>query len=375
MARVLTNCGEFEITLDPKRAPKTGGSFASLVGKRFYDGLTFHRIVPGFVIQGGDPDGTGGGGPGYSVTETPPADLTYTKGVVAMAKTATDPAGTSGSQFFVVTGEDAGLPPEYALLGKITKGQEVVDKIGVVPVGPGRGAHRARGDPPDPDHRVLTGALEREQHALALGPAAVGAEPAGGRQHAVAGDDDRDRVGGAGGADRAHGPWVAGLARERAVGDDLAAVDLVVQRLEHRAPERAADEREVDRQVEAVVVALEVARERVAGGGELAVGLHDPRPHAGRHAGERAIERLALERDPEDAARALDDHERADRGLERGVDGVGEALAHGGGGEPVEEGVGQGSHGVTLSRRVRTAVDTRWRAASGEVPSSTAMRS
>ena len=57
VARVLTNCGEFEITLDPKRAPKTGGSFASLVGKRFYDGLTFHRIVPGFVIQGGDPDG------------------------------------------------------------------------------------------------------------------------------------------------------------------------------------------------------------------------------------------------------------------------------------------------------------------------------
>ena len=73
--------------------------------------------------------------------------------------------------------------------------------------------------------------------------------------------------------------------------------------------------------------------------------------------------------------RALDDHERADRGRERGVDGIGEALAHGGGGEPVEEGVGQGSHAETLSRRVRTAVDTRWRAASGEVPSATAMRS
>ena len=135
VARVLTNCGEFEITLDPKRAPKTGGSFASLVGKRFYDGLTFHRIVSGFVIQGGDPNGDGQGGPGYTVTEAPPEDLAYTKGVVAMAKTATDPAGTSGSQFFVVTGEDAGLPPDYALLGKITKGQEVVDKIGVVAVG------------------------------------------------------------------------------------------------------------------------------------------------------------------------------------------------------------------------------------------------
>ena len=135
VARVLTNCGEFEITLDAKRAPKTGGSFASLVGKRFYDGLIFHRIVAGFVIQGGDPAGDGQGGPGYTVTEAPPEDLTYKKGVVAMAKTATDPAGASGSQFFVVTGEDAGLPPEYALLGKVTKGQDVVDKIGVVAVG------------------------------------------------------------------------------------------------------------------------------------------------------------------------------------------------------------------------------------------------
>jgi peptidyl-prolyl cis-trans isomerase B (cyclophilin B) len=136
VARVLTNCGEFEITLDPKRAPKTGGAFASLVSKRFYDGLTFHRIASGFVIQGGDPAGDGSGGPGYTVVEAPPDDLTYSKGVVAMAKTSQDPAGASGSQFFVVTGEDAGLPPEYALLGKVTKGQEVVDKIGVLAVGP-----------------------------------------------------------------------------------------------------------------------------------------------------------------------------------------------------------------------------------------------
>jgi peptidyl-prolyl cis-trans isomerase B (cyclophilin B) len=136
VARVLTNCGEFEITLDAKQAPRTGGSFKYLVDKRFYDGLTFHRIVPGFVIQGGDPQGNGSGGPGYSVTGAPPRDLAYQKGVVAMAKTGTEPAGTSGSQFFVVTGEDAGLPPDYALLGKVTKGQEVVDKIGVVAVGP-----------------------------------------------------------------------------------------------------------------------------------------------------------------------------------------------------------------------------------------------
>jgi cyclophilin family peptidyl-prolyl cis-trans isomerase len=136
VARVVTSCGEFDITLDSKRAPRTGGSFASLVAKHFYDNLTFHRIVAGFVIQGGDPKGDGSGGPGYSVTEAPPQDLVYSKGVVAMAKTATEAPGTSGSQFFVVTGEDAGLPPQYALLGKVTKGQEVVDKIGVLAVGP-----------------------------------------------------------------------------------------------------------------------------------------------------------------------------------------------------------------------------------------------
>jgi peptidyl-prolyl cis-trans isomerase B (cyclophilin B) len=136
VATVATNCGDFEITLDAKRAPKTGGSFQSLAEKGFYDGTTFHRIVAGFVIQGGDPKGDGTGGPGYSVVEAPPQDLVYTKGVVAMAKTGTEPAGTSGSQFFVVTAEDAQLPPDYALLGKVTGGQDVVDKIGVVEIDP-----------------------------------------------------------------------------------------------------------------------------------------------------------------------------------------------------------------------------------------------
>jgi cyclophilin family peptidyl-prolyl cis-trans isomerase len=136
IATVKTNCGEFKIKLDSKRAPKTGGSFKHLVDKGFYDGLGFHRIVPGFVIQGGDPAGNGSGGPGYSVVEAPPQDLAYTKGVVAMAKTQIEDPGTSGSQFFVVTGEDAGLPPEYALLGKVVEGQDVVDLIGIAPVGP-----------------------------------------------------------------------------------------------------------------------------------------------------------------------------------------------------------------------------------------------
>jgi cyclophilin family peptidyl-prolyl cis-trans isomerase len=136
VATVATSCGDFEITLDSKRAPKTGGSFVTLANDKYFDSLIFHRVVPGFVIQGGDPEGQGTGGPGYSVVEAPPGDLVYKKGVVAMAKTAIEDPGTSGSQFFVVTGEDAGLPPEYALLGTVTKGLEVVDRIGAVPVGP-----------------------------------------------------------------------------------------------------------------------------------------------------------------------------------------------------------------------------------------------
>ena len=136
VARVLTNCGEFEITLDAKRAPRTGGSFKYLVDKRFYDGLTFHRIIAGYIVQGGDPLGTGEGGPGYSVVEAPPRDLTYTRGVVAMAKRETEPPGLSGSQFFLTIGEELPLGPDFALLGRVTKGQDVVDKISVVAVGP-----------------------------------------------------------------------------------------------------------------------------------------------------------------------------------------------------------------------------------------------
>lgn len=128
-AVVETSCGTFEIALDSTRAPKTVNSFVYLSKKGFYNDLTFHRIAPGFVIQGGDPLGNGLGGPGYSVTEKPPANLSYTKGIVAMAKGSTDPPGRSGSQFFVVTAADAGLPPEYALVGKVVKGYSVVTRI------------------------------------------------------------------------------------------------------------------------------------------------------------------------------------------------------------------------------------------------------
>jgi peptidyl-prolyl cis-trans isomerase B (cyclophilin B) len=129
-AVVETSCGTFEIALDVQRAPKTVNSFVVLSQRGFYDDLTFHRLAPGFVIQGGDPLGTGTGGPGYSVDEKPPANLAYTKGVVAMAKSSAEPPGRSGSQFFIVLSADAGLPPEYALVGKVDKGLDVVERIG-----------------------------------------------------------------------------------------------------------------------------------------------------------------------------------------------------------------------------------------------------
>jgi cyclophilin family peptidyl-prolyl cis-trans isomerase len=136
-ATVDTSCGSFEIELDSKRSPRTANSFAFLAEQGFYDDTTFHRIVPGFVIQGGDPRGDGTGGPGYSVREPPPQRTTYRTGLVAMAKTGVEPPGTSGSQFFVVTAPaDAGLPPDYAVLGEVTEGLDVVQTIGALPSDP-----------------------------------------------------------------------------------------------------------------------------------------------------------------------------------------------------------------------------------------------
>jgi cyclophilin family peptidyl-prolyl cis-trans isomerase len=125
-----TNEGSFTTTLDQNTSPHNTASFAALVRRGFFDGTVFHRIVPGFVIQGGDPLGTGMGGPGYTVLDRVPPGTRYTRGVVAMAKTAAQPAGTGGSQFFIVTGDDVGLPPLYAVIGKVTDGLDVVLKIG-----------------------------------------------------------------------------------------------------------------------------------------------------------------------------------------------------------------------------------------------------
>ena len=127
-----TNCGSFTVMLDLDSAPATAASLVSLAKAGFFDDTVFHRIVPGFVIQGGDPTQTGTGGPGYQTVDPPAADAKYVKGVVAMAKTAAEPAGTSGSQFFVVTGADVGLPPDYAIVGTVTDGLETVERIGAL---------------------------------------------------------------------------------------------------------------------------------------------------------------------------------------------------------------------------------------------------
>jgi peptidyl-prolyl cis-trans isomerase B (cyclophilin B) len=127
---LTTSCGKFTIELDQKTSPNAAASFAALARAGFFDDTIFHRIVPGFVIQGGDPTAAGSGGPGYSTRDAVPADASYAPGVVAMAKAGNEPAGTAGSQFFVVTGADTGLTPDYALLGKVTKGMDVVQAIG-----------------------------------------------------------------------------------------------------------------------------------------------------------------------------------------------------------------------------------------------------
>lgn len=123
-----TNCGDIAIQLDVKNNPKTAASFAHLVEEGVYEDTWFHRIVPDFVIQGGDPSGNGTGGVDYSVTEEPTGK--YDIGTVAMAKTGNEPAGTSGSQFYIVIGQQGTtLPPDYAIAGKVVDGDDTTQRI------------------------------------------------------------------------------------------------------------------------------------------------------------------------------------------------------------------------------------------------------
>lgn len=122
-----TDAGEVTIALDAAKAPKTVNNFVVLSRYGFYEGVTFHRVIPTFMIQGGDPTGQGNGGPGYQFEDELPKAGEYEVGSIAMANAGPD---TNGSQFFIVTG-DAGvdLPPKYSLFGKVTEGMDVVTEI------------------------------------------------------------------------------------------------------------------------------------------------------------------------------------------------------------------------------------------------------
>jgi|Tabmets5t2r1_1033131.scaffolds.fasta_scaffold02223_4 peptidyl-prolyl cis-trans isomerase B (cyclophilin B) len=128
--RFETSHGNFTVELDPERSPCNGASMMKLANEGFYNGITIHRIVPGFVIQAGRSEKTPAGGPGYSTIDPPLPETQYPKGSVSMAKATHEPPGTGGSEFFIATGNDLGLPPDYAPVGRISEGMDVVEKIG-----------------------------------------------------------------------------------------------------------------------------------------------------------------------------------------------------------------------------------------------------
>lgn len=128
--------GVMDLELDKKAAPVTVENFEKLVKDKFYDGLIFHRVIPGFMIQGGDPEGTGMGGPGWHIKGEFAANgwdnpIAHRRGVISMAR-AQDP-NSAGSQFFIMHGDASYLDGQYAAFGKIVRGIEVVDKIAGVP--------------------------------------------------------------------------------------------------------------------------------------------------------------------------------------------------------------------------------------------------
>ncbi len=126
-ATVSTPKGDIVLDLEAQHAPKTVNNFVSLAKDGFYDGLTFHRVIPNFMIQGGDPQGTGTGGPGYKFEdETQGNPLTHETGVISMANAGPN---TNGSQFFITHSPQSHLNGRHTVFGKVTEGQDVVDKI------------------------------------------------------------------------------------------------------------------------------------------------------------------------------------------------------------------------------------------------------
>jgi peptidylprolyl isomerase len=134
-AKMDTSMGELVIALDAAKAPKTVNNFVFLALNHYYDGVIFHRIINGFVCQGGDPEGSGRGGPGYRFEDELPKPGEYEVGSLAMANAGPN---TNGSQFFLISGPDgARLPPSYSLFGKVVKGLDIVDAMQKVPTGGG----------------------------------------------------------------------------------------------------------------------------------------------------------------------------------------------------------------------------------------------
>jgi cyclophilin family peptidyl-prolyl cis-trans isomerase len=129
-ATLHTNQGDITLRFFPAEAPQAVNSFLFLAGEGFYDGVIFHRVIPGFVIQGGDPTGTGRGGPGYSFRDELEADRRYRRGTLAMANAGPN---TNGSQFFICLGDLAKLPHSYTIFGEVVAGMEAVDAIAALP--------------------------------------------------------------------------------------------------------------------------------------------------------------------------------------------------------------------------------------------------
>jgi peptidyl-prolyl cis-trans isomerase A (cyclophilin A) len=140
-AHVQTNMGSFSIELFEDKAPKTTKNFIDLAEKGFYDGVIFHRVIDGFMIQGGCPEGSGRGGPGYTIDDEFGAGLEHDdEGILSMANAGPD---TGGSQFFITLAATPWLDGKHAIFGKVVEGMDVVRTIGKVATGPG---DRPRGD-------------------------------------------------------------------------------------------------------------------------------------------------------------------------------------------------------------------------------------
>jgi len=135
-ATISTNMGDIQVNLLAQEAPTTVNNFIFLAREGFYDNVKFHRIIKNFMVQTGDPTGTGRGGPGYRFIDEWPKELNYDRGTVAMANAGPN---TNGSQFFIVQGETVNLPKNYTIFGKLTDGLNVVDQIASVPVSAGPG--------------------------------------------------------------------------------------------------------------------------------------------------------------------------------------------------------------------------------------------